>query len=110
MDTVRRTNLNEMCILLQSDLSCRNTKQTVGAIYTRTNFVTLKYVTDGWGTESNGFKLVITAFKDKSKYANNRYQFCHERFLCCHTTLNFAYFSDRVRTPLIRINWDGELS
>jgi hypothetical protein len=40
----------------------------VGAIYTRTNFVTLKYVTDGWGTESNGFKLVITAFKDKSKY------------------------------------------
>lgn len=59
--------------LLQSDLSCRNTKQTVGAIYTRTNFVTLKYVTDGWGTESNGFKLVITAFKDKSKYIHDQY-------------------------------------
>lgn len=63
--------------LLQSDLSCRNTKQTVGAIYTRTNFVTLKYVTDGWGTESNGFKLVITAFKDKSKYMHCHYiSFC----------------------------------
>ncbi|XP_063230746.1 uncharacterized protein LOC134535523 isoform X2 [Bacillus rossius redtenbacheri] len=49
----------------KSDLSCRNTRQKVGSIYTRTNFVTLKYVTDGWGTESNGFKLVITAFKDK---------------------------------------------
>ena len=81
MDAVHRTNLNEMSLLLQSDLSCRNTKQTVGAIYTRTNFVTLKYVTDGWGTESNGFKLVITAFKDKSKYANNRYLFCHVHFL-----------------------------
>jgi hypothetical protein len=64
--------------LFQSDLSCRNTKQTVGAIYTRTNFVTLKYVTDGWGTESNGFKLVITAFKDKSKYMHDQYNisFC----------------------------------
>jgi hypothetical protein len=66
--------------LLQSDLSCRNTKQTVGAIYTRTNFVTLKYVTDGWGTESNGFKLVITAFKDKSEYIHENSSntlFCH---------------------------------
>nr|CAD7439114.1 unnamed protein product [Timema bartmani] len=59
--------------LLQSDLSCRNTRQSVGSIYTRTNFVTLKYVTDGWGTESNGFKLVITAFKDKN-YRNRRLQ------------------------------------
>ena len=104
------TNLNEMYLLLQSDLSCRNTKQTVGAIYTRTNFVTLKYVTDGWGTESNGFKLVITAFKDKSKYAVNRYQFCQVHFLCCHTSLHLAYFNSTVRSPLIRINWDGELS
>jgi hypothetical protein len=68
MDIMYRESNKEMSPLLQSDLSCRNTKQTVGAIYTRTNFVTLKYVTDGWGTESNGFKLVITAFKDKSKY------------------------------------------
>lgn len=68
MDTVLRMNQDVTPSLLQSDLSCRNTKQTVGAIYTRTNFVTLKYVTDAWGTESNGFKLVITAFKDKSKY------------------------------------------
>ncbi|XP_065347382.1 uncharacterized protein loaf isoform X2 [Cloeon dipterum] len=48
----------------KSDLSCRNTKQSVGAVFTRTNFVTLKYVTDAWGTENNGFKLIITAIKD----------------------------------------------
>ncbi|XP_021914200.1 uncharacterized protein LOC110827133 isoform X2 [Zootermopsis nevadensis] len=68
----------------KSDLSCRNTKQTVGAIYTRTNFVTLKYVTDGWGTESNGFKLVITAFKDK-KHACEDFR-CDREF-CIHTDL-----------------------
>lgn len=48
------------------DLSCKNTKQTVGAIFTRTNYVTLKYVTDAWGTDANGFKMVITAVKDPS--------------------------------------------
>ncbi|XP_074101794.1 uncharacterized protein LOC141529218 isoform X3 [Cotesia typhae] len=48
----------------KADLSCRNTHISVGAIYTRTNFVTLKYVTDAWGTDTNGFRLVITAVKD----------------------------------------------
>lgn len=51
----------------QSDLSCKNTKQKLGVMFTNTNYVTLKYVTDGWGTDSNGFKLVITAVKDISK-------------------------------------------
>ncbi|CRK87183.1 CLUMA_CG000991, isoform A [Clunio marinus] len=46
------------------DISCRNTKQSVGVLFTNTNHITLKYVTDGWGTDSNGFKLVITAIKD----------------------------------------------
>jgi hypothetical protein len=53
--------------VLQFDLSCRNTEQTLGAMFTQTNYVTLKYVTDGWGTDSNGFKLVITAVKDPSE-------------------------------------------
>lgn len=53
---------------LQFDLSCKNTKQNLGAMFTRTNYVTLKYVTDAWGTESNGFKLVVTAVKDPSEY------------------------------------------
>lgn len=53
---------------LQFDLSCRNTKQNLGAMFTRTNYVTLKYVTDGWGTDSNGFKLIVTAVKDPSKF------------------------------------------
>lgn len=52
----------------QIDISCRQTKQTVSSILTRTNYVTLKYVTDNWGTDANGFKLVITSIKDPSKY------------------------------------------
>lgn len=54
-------------ICVQMDVSCRNTKQSVGNIITQGNFLTLKYVTDGWGTDSNGFKLVITAIKNISK-------------------------------------------
>lgn len=49
------------------DISCRNTKQTVGNIITQSNFLTVKYVTDGWGTDANGFKLVLTAIKNISK-------------------------------------------
>lgn len=49
------------------DISCRNTKQSAGNIITQSNFLTLKYVTDGWGTDSNGFKLVLTAIKNISK-------------------------------------------
>ncbi|KAK7790341.1 hypothetical protein R5R35_003689 [Gryllus longicercus] len=73
--------------LLQSDLSCRNTKHSVGIIYTRTNFVTLKYVTDSWGTESNGFKLVITAFKGKSVAEHACEDFRCERDYCIATDL-----------------------
>lgn len=50
------------------NVSCRDTKQLFGVLITQTNFVTLKYVTDNWGTDSNGFKLVITAIKDPSKF------------------------------------------
>lgn len=57
--------ISELC--LQMDISCRNTKQSVGNIITQSNFLTLKYVTDGWGTDSNGFKMVVTAIKNISK-------------------------------------------
>ena len=50
----------------KSDISCRNTKESLGTLFTRTNYVTLKYVTDGWGTD-NSFSLIITAFKDGSE-------------------------------------------
>ncbi|XP_040572664.1 uncharacterized protein loaf isoform X2 [Lepeophtheirus salmonis] len=60
-------------------ISCDKTKDSVGhggVIFTRTNFVTLKYVTDSWGMDLNGFKLVITAFKDGKKTG------CREGFSC----------------------------
>lgn len=50
------------------DISCRNTKQSVGVIITNTNHVTLKYVTDGWGTDSNGFKLVVRRVSGVEKF------------------------------------------
>ncbi|CAH0558313.1 unnamed protein product [Brassicogethes aeneus] len=67
------------------DLSCKNTKQTLGAMFTRTNYVTLKYVTDAWGTDSNGFKLVITAVKDL-KHACTEFR-CNLRDFCIATDL-----------------------
>ena len=50
----------------QANLSCEKTIHTFGTdgvLFTRTNFVTLKYRTDSWGTDMHGFKLIITAFK-----------------------------------------------
>ncbi|KAK4880833.1 hypothetical protein RN001_008979 [Aquatica leii] len=69
----------------KSDLTCKNTKQKLGVMFTNTNYVTLKYVTDGWGTDSNGFKLVITAVKD-IKHTCTEYQ-CKLRKLCIATDL-----------------------
>ncbi|XP_076057594.1 low-density lipoprotein receptor domain containing lost and found isoform X2 [Oratosquilla oratoria] len=71
----------------KADLSCHNTLQNVGTIYTRTNHVTLKYITDQWGPTTDGFKLLITAFKDKKHTCMNfrckTTNFCIERDLTC---------------------------
>lgn len=48
------------------DLSCRSTRSDVGTIFTQGNYVTLKYTTDSWSPQGNGFKLIITAYKDNS--------------------------------------------
>ncbi|XP_031625352.1 uncharacterized protein LOC116342025 [Contarinia nasturtii] len=67
------------------NVSCRNTKQLVGSLFTHTNFVTLKYVTDNWGTDNNGFKLVITAIKDPKHVCQTF--LCASRELCIHPDL-----------------------
>ena len=57
--------------ILKAKISCSETPATVGnngIIFTLTNFVTLKYQTDSWGTGENGFEMVITAFKDAEEY------------------------------------------
>ncbi|XP_064467975.1 uncharacterized protein LOC135378808 isoform X2 [Ornithodoros turicata] len=46
------------------DLSCRSTRSDVGTIFTQGNYVTLRYTTDAWSPQGNGFKLIITAYKD----------------------------------------------
>ncbi|CAB3248087.1 unnamed protein product [Arctia plantaginis] len=69
----------------KADLSCRNTKQQVGALFTRSNFVTLKYVTDNWGTDANGFRLVITAVKDP-KHGCKEFR-CKQREFCVSADL-----------------------
>lgn len=67
------------------DLSCRDTRELVGPIHTRTNHVTLKYVTDNWGTERCGFHLIITAVKDPQTTCNDFK--CKTREFCIHTDL-----------------------
>ncbi|XP_066601666.1 uncharacterized protein [Prorops nasuta] len=84
------------------DLSCRNTKQTVGAIYTRTNFVTLKYVTDAWGTNRNGFSLVITAVKEFKHTCKDfrctQNKFCIATDLLCDGVNHCGDSSDETST------------
>ena len=66
-----------MCV--QAHISCDSQPSSVGSngfIITRTNFVTLRYQTDSWGTENNGFSLVITAFKNSQSFG------CSEAFQC----------------------------
>ncbi|EEB15879.1 hypothetical protein Phum_PHUM394370 [Pediculus humanus corporis] len=62
-----------------------NRIEHIGVIFTRTNFVTLKYVTDNWGTENNGFRLVITAVKDP-KHECRDFR-CHQKEFCIHPEL-----------------------
>ena len=54
-------------LTFQAHISCDSEPGSVGSngfIITRTNFVTLRYHTDSWGTNNNGFTLIITAFKN----------------------------------------------
>ncbi|XP_023339860.1 uncharacterized protein LOC111710045 [Eurytemora carolleeae] len=63
----------------RAHITCDSVANKVGSngfIITRTNFVTLKYKTDSWGTENVGFTLVITAFK------NARESGCREGYQC----------------------------
>lgn len=95
------------------DLSCRNTKQTLGAMFTRTNYVTLRYVTDAWGTDSNGFKFVITAVKDPkhacTEFRCNLREFCIATDLVCDGTNHCADGSDESSSTLCKHNEAGTI-
>ena len=67
---------------MQESISCDKTGDSVGqngVIFSQTNYVTLKYITDSWGTAENGFKMVITAFKAVTQ------QGCSKSFQCSST-------------------------
>ncbi|XP_063529074.1 uncharacterized protein LOC134740502 [Cydia strobilella] len=88
----------------KADLSCRNTKQQVSVLFTRSNFVTLKYVTDNWGTDANGFKLVITAVKDPKhgckEFRCEQSKFCVSADLTCDGVDHCADGSDENTAAL----------
>ena len=74
-------------IFLQESISCDKMVSELGqngVIYTKTNYVTLKYVTDSWGTDANGFTLIITAFRDLN-YG------CHQRFQCSNSNICISH-------------------
>ena len=65
--------------LFQAHITCDSEPGSVGSngfIITRTNFVTLRYHTDSWGTNTNGFTLIITAFKNSQSLG------CSSGFQC----------------------------
>ena len=69
---------NPFCVL-QAHITCDSEPGSVGSngfIITRTNFVTLRYHTDSWGTNTNGFTLIITAFKNSQSLG------CSSGFQC----------------------------
>lgn len=45
------------------ELSYRDSNMSVGVLFTQSNFLTLEFISYNWGTEKNGFNLVITAVK-----------------------------------------------
>ncbi|XP_025195968.1 uncharacterized protein LOC112595095 isoform X1 [Melanaphis sacchari] len=90
----------------KADITCSSTKQSVGVIFTRTNFVTLKYVTDSWGTRVNGFRLIITAFKDPFVPVHNCREFkcqtmsqCISNDLVCDNINHCPDGTDEATTP-----------
>uniref|UniRef100_A0A8W7P5K9 Uncharacterized protein n=3 Tax=gambiae species complex TaxID=44542 RepID=A0A8W7P5K9_ANOCL len=95
LPAVAKTNTVEL-----ADLTCKDTKQSVGALFTKTNFLTFKYVTDNWGTETNGFKMVITSVKDsKLNCADFRCKvpdFCIHQDLMCDGVSHCADGSDEA--------------
>ncbi|KAI1299989.1 hypothetical protein HDE_03652 [Halotydeus destructor] len=71
----------------KADLSCRSTRSEIGTIFTQSNFLTLKYVTDHYSKPGDGFKLVITAFKDTPSIGCSHLKcqntFCISKDLAC---------------------------
>lgn len=49
---------------LVQEFSSIDSNHTVGLVFTRSHTVTIKFVSGGWGTEYNGFRLIITAVKN----------------------------------------------
>ncbi|XP_053688430.1 uncharacterized protein LOC128737751 [Sabethes cyaneus] len=84
----------------KADLTCKDTKQSVGALFTKTNFLTFKYVTDNWGTETNGFKMVITSVKDSkincADFRCTQPEFCIHQDLLCDGVNHCADGSDEA--------------
>ncbi|KAI4466132.1 low-density lipoprotein receptor-related protein 2-related [Holotrichia oblita] len=94
-------------------ISHAETLTKLGPMYTRTNYVTLKYATDGWGLDSNGFKLVITAVKDPkhacTEFRCTMMEFCIATDLVCDGINHCADGSDETSSNLCHNNDSGTI-
>lgn len=76
-----------------ADLSCRATVSDVGTVFTRSNFLTLRFSKSSSSIEGSGFKLIVTALKSPQLLRDNqnvkcrafecRNTFCISRSLIC---------------------------
>jgi hypothetical protein len=49
----------------QAELNCRYLRpEDIGVIRTRGHSVTLRFISDNWGTSARRFTMVITVYKD----------------------------------------------
>jgi len=88
----------------RAHISCDSEPLSVGSngfIITRTNFVTLRYHTDSWGSANNGFNLVITAFKNAQTLGcGDGFQcdshICISRDLVCDNVSHCGHGEDEI--------------
>lgn len=77
----------------QAELTCRFIgAENIPPIKTRGHYVTLKFVADEWGIDSHRFTMVITAYKDASKFSSHTCPLFHSEIIWNAIKQSFCFF------------------